>query len=217
MNGIFEVFVASLVFGASNGLHCAGMCGPLTLVLGGHGSGLLPYHSGRVIAYAVVGLVCGAVGEIFLPNGLGRGVSWVLIALAICLVGLAFGLEHKLRVPFLGRGMQKLMPRLNSLSPQIRSLGVGACTPLLPCGLSMAAYGTAVVSGDAVLGMTTLTGFALGSLPLLLLAQTQMARLRDRFGPRGLIWMSRGAMLIAAGLLLWRGIQTLRDASCCPS
>lgn len=217
MSGVVEVFLASLLFGLSNGLHCAGMCGPLALLLGGKGKGIVTYHAGRLLAYCVVGFLMGSLGEIFLPEGLGRSVAWVLIALSICLVLLALGIEHSLRMPFLGKPLTKIMPKFQQSSPFVRSFGVGACSPLLPCGLSMTVYGTAVVSGDALLGTTTLAGFALGSVPLLLLAQVHMEWLKRTFGPKGLLFVTRATMLLAAGLLFWRGLQTLQDASCCSS
>jgi hypothetical protein len=58
-------------------------------------------------------------------------------------------------------------------------------------------------------------GFAAGSLPLLLLAQTQAGRLARRFGPRTLQHVQRTARLLAAGMLVWRGVVGLQGESCC--
>jgi uncharacterized protein len=60
-----------------------------------------------------------------------------------------------------------------------------------------------------------MTGFALGSLPLLFLAQTQAGRLLRRFNPRTLAYVQKGAMLAAAALLVWRGIASTQGGSCC--
>ncbi|MCA8972454.1 MAG: sulfite exporter TauE/SafE family protein [Planctomycetes bacterium] len=223
--GISEVLIASIAFGAMNSLHCAGMCGPLALVFatrgGKRGRNVALYHTGRLGAYAIVGFVCGAAGEIFLPEGLGKSVAWVLITLAIFLALGAAGIERFLKFPIgdlaLGRVVRAGLAKAERFSPAVRSFAVGALTPLLPCGLSMTVYGTAVVSGDSILGAVTLIGFALGSLPVLALAQTQIDRLRTRLGPRGFLHVSRVMMLVAAVVLFWRGLQTLQDASCCPT
>jgi len=58
-------------------------------------------------------------------------------------------------------------------------------------------------------------GFALGSLPLLLLAQTQAGRLARRFGPTTLQWIQRAAILVAAVVLVWRGVHGLHGGCCC--
>jgi len=60
-----------------------------------------------------------------------------------------------------------------------------------------------------------MTGFAIGSLPLLLLAQTQVGALARRFGTTTLQWIQRSAMLLAAAMLLWRGVTAMQGGSCC--
>jgi sulfite exporter TauE/SafE len=73
----------------------------------------------------------------------------------------------------------------------------------------------ATVAGSALDGGTVMAGFALGSLPLLFLAQTQATRLANRFGPDTVRWVQRTAMLTAAGMLIWRGVVSLQGESCC--
>jgi len=51
--------------------------------------------------------------------------------------------------------------------------------------------------------------------PLLLLAQTQAGRLARRFGPATLLWIQRAAILLAALLLVWRGITGMQGGCCC--
>ncbi|MFY9342451.1 MAG: hypothetical protein WAT39_08170, partial [Planctomycetota bacterium] len=68
---------------------------------------------------------------------------------------------------------------------------------------------------SAVAGAEVMVGLALGSLPLLLLAQTQVTTLARRFGPRTLLFVQRAAMLLAAGMLIWRGIANMHGSSCC--
>lgn len=72
----------------------------------------------------------------------------------------------------------------------------------------------ATLAGGAIAGGVAMLGFALGSLPLLLLAQTQAVPLARRFGPRTLAIVARATMLVAAGVLVWRGIAA-QSGGCC--
>ncbi len=224
-DGYFEVLIASTIFGATNSLHCAGMCGPLAILFATRGEkrgrNITCYHAGRFLAYVLVGLGCGAAAQLLLPQGLGKSVAWVLISLAVFLALGAAGLERILKIPLgssrFGHVVHGFLTKAERFSPPMRSFVVGACTPLLPCGLSLTVYGTAVVSGNAAIGALTLAGFAIGSLPVLALAQVQIHQLRTKLGPRAFLNVSRVTMLIAAALLFWRGLQTLQGSSCCHS
>ena len=118
-------------------------------------------------------------------------------------------------IPGLGNSLQRVMARTRTWSPVKRAGLLGLFTPLLPCGLLWAALAGATVAGSSFDGGSVMFGFAIGSLPLLLLAQTQATRLAMRFGPQTLRWLQRGAMLTAAALLIWRGILSLQGESCC--
>ncbi len=206
----------SFVFGAANSVHCACMCGPLALAFQGGAKGACSYHLGRTIAYGAVGVVLGGVGAAFGTSGLGTPTAWVAFVLAAGLVLLALvGERGAIKVPGLGGLLQSVTSRTRALSPAVRAGMLGLFTPLLPCGLLWAACAGAAVAGSPLAGGGVMTGFALGSLPLLLLAQTQAGRLARRFGPRTLSFVQRGAMLLAAGVLVWRGVVGMQGGSCC--
>jgi uncharacterized protein len=206
----------SFVFGAANSLHCACMCGPLALAFQGGTRGAVAYHLGRTLAYGAVGVALGGIGSALGSRQLGTPTAWVAFVLAAGLLVLALvGERGAMAIPGLGQALQRVMGKTRSLSPAVRAGLLGVFTPLLPCGLLWAACAGAAVSGSAVDGGGVMTGFALGSLPLLLLAQTQAGRLARRFGPRTLMFVQRGAMLLAAGTLVWRGIVSMQGESCC--
>lgn len=206
----------SFVFGAANSVHCACMCGPLALCFQGGARGAMAYHLLRTISYGAVGVGLGGIGASLGSRQLGTPTAWVSFVLAAGLIVLALlGERGALKIPGLGQLLQRAMAKSRGLSPTWRAGLLGLFTPLLPCGLLWAACAGAAISGSAIGGGGVMTGFALGSLPLLLLAQTQAVALARRFGPRPLFWLQRGAMLLAAGTLAWRGWLALQGDSCC--
>jgi sulfite exporter TauE/SafE len=108
-----------------------------------------------------------------------------------------------------------LLARTRGVAPARRALLTGLLTPLLPCGLLWAAFAAAAVAGSALGGGSVMIGFAAGSLPVLALAQTQASVLARRIGSRPLAFLQRGAMLLAAVMLVYRGIAGLTTGTCC--
>jgi sulfite exporter TauE/SafE len=206
----------SFIFGAANSLHCAAMCGPLALAFQGGAKGAVSYQLGRVCAYGAVGVALGGLGAALGTRELAAPSAWVAFVLAAGLVVLAtVGERGALAIPGLGNLLQGALARTRSWSPTWRAGALGAATPLLPCGLLWAACAGASLAGSPLRGGGVMLGFALGSLPLLLLAQSQAGRLAQRFGPRTLQLVQRGAMLLAAATLVWRGVMASRGSSCC--
>lgn len=206
----------SFVFGAANSLHCACMCGPLAVAFHGDAKGACSYHAARTASYGAIGVVLGGLGSVLGSAELGAPTAWVAFVLAAALVVLALGGERgAVAIPGLGRVLHGALARTRHLPPAARAGLLGLFTPLLPCGLLWAACAGAAVAGSPLAGGVVMSGFALGSLPLLLLAQTQAGRLARRFGPTTLRHVQRGAMLLAAGMLVWRGVVGLQGASCC--
>ncbi|MFM1872811.1 MAG: hypothetical protein RL398_2233 [Planctomycetota bacterium] len=209
-------FVESFVFGVANSVHCACMCGPIAVALHANATSALWYHSGRTVAYGALGVGLGAVGAAFGTRELGAPTAWVSFVLAAGLVMLALtGERGVLRIPGLGGALQSVLRRGRTLPGFARALLLGLATPLLPCGLLWAAFASAAVAGSPLGGGSVMTGFALGSLPLLLFAQLQAHWLTKRFGPTTLLWIQRSAMLVAAGVLAWRGVVAMQGESCC--
>lgn len=211
-----NLWLDSFVFGAANSLHCACMCGPLALMLHGTAGCALSYHAGRTLAYGTVGVGLGGLGAALGAEQLAAPASVVAFVLAAGLVALVlFGITGALNVP----GLRRLVPRLTShtrgMSPAVRAGLLGVVTPLLPCGLLWSAFAGASVAGSAAGGAVVMTGFALGSLPLLFLAQRGAGRFAERFGPRAVQILQKSAMLLAAGALVWRGLANLQGGSCC--
>lgn len=206
----------SFVFGCANSLHCACMCGPLALAFHGGASGVLSYQCARAVSYGAIGVVLGATGAVLGASSLGAPTAWVAFVFAAALVLLAvFGERGIVELPGAGRVLNAATARGRRWSPGVRGAVLGLLTPLLPCGLLWSACAGATLAGSAFAGGAAMFLFALGSLPLLLLAQTQAVPLARRFGPRALAIAARVTMLLAAGVLVWRGIAAQSGGCCC--
>ncbi|MEM7199007.1 MAG: sulfite exporter TauE/SafE family protein [Planctomycetota bacterium] len=205
----------SLIFGAANSLHCAGMCGPLAACSTGGGAAAM-YHTARVASYATAGAVAGGIGASLGATAVAVPSAWIALLLATTMLALAIG----------GTGRLANVPGLTSLyrhagrwsarrSPSTRAAALGLITPLLPCGLVWAVLASAGVAGSPAAGAGVGLGFAAGSLPLLAITQLHVGVIRRWLSPGGRARLQRWALLAAAMLLTWRAWQSWQDASCC--
>jgi sulfite exporter TauE/SafE len=215
-------FLAGLV----TSLHCVAMCGPLSCAwaIGGGKQaqvGTILYHGSRIAAYTLLGMTAGALGALPLKwfhQGAGLVLPWMLV---VVFAGVALGLDRWLPKPlFLSRPLARLRQRMLAVSPRARAALLGAATPLLPCGPLYLMLGLAMANGSAIRGGEFAFAFGLGTLPLLMLAQTQMHLLNLRFGPRTMRGVQRGLALCAALVMAWRLHGTLagvpeESLSCC--
>lgn len=235
MDGLLDGFLLlSLGFLGSFG-HCASMCGPLAVMLAirpresgevaSGASGIrwwehpLVFHGllnlGRVLSYAVVGGLIGAVGSVLVSGGQGAGVgSELRRGMAIASGGLlvwwgvaqvAPGLMPSLpMVGLLGKVHGWLMGRLGGWTTTRRGwvlpLGAGLVWGLIPCGFLYAAQIRVAATGDAWLGAGLMVAFGLGTVPSMLGVGVLAARWsRDR---RDQLFRLGGWITLGTGLLL---------------
>ncbi len=206
----------SFIFGFANSLHCAGMCGPLACCFHGGTAGTACYHLGRTTSYVIAGVAAGSIGAVAGSGSITNHAAWVSMGMAAFLLLMVFGLHHHLQaVPGLGKLFGSTFAWTNRLSPLSRATSLGLLTGLLPCGLLYAAYASALIAGSWEGGAQVMFGFAMGSLPILALAQIKMNWLRSVLSPRARLNCYRGLMLLAAGILFWRGWLSLQQTTCC--
>lgn len=193
--------LAALVAGLATSVHCTAMCGPLACAMKVKP---VEYHASRFMSYTIAGALCGAAGQsvaALLQGSTARIVPW---AFAVVLVVLGFGLEKKIPQP---RFMAAFLfrARLN------RSLGW--LTPLLPCGPLWLMLGAAAITGVWTSGALHMAAFALGTIPLPYLLQTQAARFQQTISPQAARYTQQALALGSAGLLVWRAALPLH--ACC--
>ena len=160
--------------------HCVGMCSPFVLFVsrryapdGGRQAAFVAqgwYTAGRVVTYAGLGAVAGALGGVVeLAGGLlglQRGASavaggvlviWAVVALSDLVPGLDAG----------GKLFARVAGRLKGRVPT-HPFAIGLFLGLLPCGLLYSALIAAVARGGALEGAAALARVGIGAAPALL-------------------------------------------------
>jgi sulfite exporter TauE/SafE len=202
-------FLAAFILGLAGSVHCALMCGPLTLALSGARRQnvrrwLWLHHVGRLTTYAIMGLVSGTLGAVVVWAGFER---WLSIGAGAAVLILALQ-QWRGRPGFGARlGYQiknRFAPLLKGQSAW-SDFGLGAANGLLPCGLVYVACAAAAATGHSLHGSLVMLTFGLGTCPMLF---------GVHFASRAFGWAFpirwRGMVLacavFAGGLLIVRGM-----------
>jgi len=202
--------VAALVAGLITSIHCAGMCGPLACAActksGGVGSlsAAVLYHGTRILSYAVLGLMAGAIGRAVSDVLLGGGTRWLTWAFVVFFVLVATGLDKRLRIPVAGAWMAKAMGGRDGVFPRAAMLGI--LTPFIPCGPLYLMLAASALAGSAWSGAAIMAAFAVGTVPLILAIQSQYFRFSTRLTPVGLERIRRVLAAASVAILVYRGL-----------
>lgn len=155
------------------------------------------FHFGRIISFALLGGVLGAVGgavgiNFTLTAILGLLASIVMLFLGLNLVG--FFAKNIIALP---SGMFNFLKKVEhkTFTPLI----LGFATFFLPCGFTQSMQVVALSSGSFVSGSLIMLAFALGTLPMLLLLSFGSASFaHSKYAP--LFFKSAGVVVIGLGL-----------------
>jgi sulfite exporter TauE/SafE len=171
--------ISGFLVGFLGSVHCAGMCGPLALALPVPGGGTLAYifgrvlyNAGRVLTYAVLGAAAGLVGRTLVLAGAQQMVSLILGVLILLSVLLPFALGSLLPSFTLpARFSAYVQSKLTGLMKRSSNLAlfvIGLLNGLLPCGFVYVAMGAAITTGEVYRGVLFMTGFGVGTGPVML-------------------------------------------------
>ncbi len=165
---------------------------------------MMLFHGGRLISFAVLGGVLGAIGSAIgisftITAILGVITSIVMIVLGLNLVGI-----FEKSMVALPSGIFNFFRKVEHKT--IAPLLIGVGTFFLPCGFTQAMQVAALSSGSFLLGFLIMGAFALGTLPMLALlsfgsasfAQSKHASLF--FKSAGILVIGLGAFALLAGL-----------------
>ena len=177
------------------------MCGGMvTFISGQSGSkwwhqGL--YHFGRLLAYALLGVVAGTLGNVINQLSGIAGFRY-LAALISALLLIYWGV----RSAFFGKSLG-WTPRLGSLVAKTRpyvgrSFGLGCLSGIFPCGWLYMWVAVAAGTGSAVMGALVMAVFWAGTVPALACLGAFSKILTSRLG--GMAPRAAGVLLILAGL-----------------
>ena len=170
----------------------------------------LVYNLGRVLSYAVLGLIVAMLGKqlVDLIPALAGPVR-LAAGLIMILVGLQIAFQWRFLGPIETTGaklwnlVSPLARRLLPVSSLPRALGLGLLWGLLPCGLVYSVLLIAATSGEAAYGAVTMLAFGAGTTPAMLATGLGAARLsqwtRQR---RTRLWLGLLVVLIGVITLL---------------
>jgi sulfite exporter TauE/SafE len=190
---VVSAVVAAAVAGFMGSVHCLGMCGGFAAACARPRQAIWFWHLGRLTAYALLGVVAGAVG------GTLPGPTWVPAVLSLGLLAwfaaVLAGLvpETGVRIP----GLVRLGAVLVRREGEGWRYLFGVATGFLPCGLVYAAVAIAVSAADPVVGGAAMLAFGAGTVPALSLLSVGLRRLLVRG-----IWVRRvvAVLVLAAGV-----------------
>ncbi len=146
------------------------------------------YHGGRLLTYATLGALAGAVGSVLNLAGSLAGISELAaIAAGAVIVAWALGalLPARFRLALSSNEssvFSRALGKVARLPAGLRSLVLGMSTGLLPCGWLYAFVVAAAGTGSASSGALLMLAFWAGTVPVLLgvgsLAQLLGAKFR---------------------------------------
>ncbi len=201
--------IAAFLIGFLGSWHCVGMCGPLNLMLISKSRSMTSffiYHTGRLIAYILLGLFLGAIG---FSVGLFQAQQFMTILLGaaiLLLYGVPSFRRRIERFYYTSRFYQSIKNLLNSSFSQSNQWFVsGVANGFLPCGLTYVAAAGAIITGSYLQGMLLMFLFGLGTMPALAIIS-----LGGLHSPEKLKKLIPGSMtlvaLLSGGILVLRGL-----------
>lgn len=172
------LIVTGFILGIGSSLHCMGMCGPIAMALPLDRRsnstilfGALQYNLGRVVTYAILGIIAGSLGLTINTFGFLQWISIIAGALLIL-----FAWRHIFqRIPAFHAPSLFVTSKLNQLLGKVirsknpsKLLFLGGLNGLLPCGMVYAALLNSILAGSPYSSALAMIAFGLGTLPAMI-------------------------------------------------
>ena len=169
---------SALIFGLLGSLHCVGMCGPIAFMLPVDRNNsvkkvfqISTYHFGRLLAYAMIGLVFGLVGKGLYIFGIQQQLSIGIGVLMILIVLIPVQTFNKYNF---SKPIYRLISKVkSSLGKALKKktadtfLTIGFLNGFLPCGLVYMAVIASIATQHAIQSSLYMVLFGLGTIPLM--------------------------------------------------
>ena len=136
-------------------------------------------------------------------------VSWIFILFFLAVVT---GLDKRFRLPTSPGVLKWIKQASDSWSAHGKAGALGFFTPLLPCAPLYFAVAAAGISGSVLGGGLIMAAFGLGTVPLLLILQSQFSRVGRHWSPATMDYARRALALASIALLLLRANQHTSSA-----
>ncbi len=175
----WQLIISGFLLGIVSSFHCVGMCGPIALSLPVYYLpprqkliGILLYHSGRILLYALLGLFFGFVGRQFFLAGLQQYFS-IALGCIILLILLQSTIGRKfIHLKFMDQFQGKLQNIIAIYIQKKQLYGMlilGMANGLLPCGMVYLAITGALAAGNLIGGVAFMAFFGIGTFPAMFL------------------------------------------------
>lgn len=215
MTELWPLLSAALLAGLVGSAHCLGMCAGISGLFAVNAEAAsmrasvptaVVYNAGRVITYAVLGIIVAAFGSVIVKASpdLAVGIR-MLSGIIIILVGLkvAFDLRILNVIERMGGTLwARIAPVAKKLVPVTslpKALGLGLVWGWLPCGLVYSVLMIAATSASPTGGAATMVAFGIGTMPAMVLSGLGAARLSSFMQRRG-TRIGLGLLVVAMGL-----------------
>ncbi|MFN5620306.1 MAG: sulfite exporter TauE/SafE family protein [Flavobacteriales bacterium] len=208
---MINAIAAAGILGFAGSLHCLGMCGPLVTALESMSSpkrwskNQWLHHSGRWLAYGILGLAAGSIGQTLAAVGFQRWT--VLIAgVTMLLMALVPSMQH-LGIRPIQRLSQTIRTHFSALMQSQRfahRLILGFLHGLLPCGLVYTAVAGAMATTSALQGSLFMLVFGIATTPALVAVSRLTAWVKKRWSIGSYKYI-QASMIVIAFLVLLRG------------
>lgn len=176
--------ITALLMGLTGSLHCAGMCGPIALIIQfqflqgwKRAAGIALYHAGRISVYAVLGAILFSVKTIFTPQ-VQQYVS-IILGVTLLVIGLLTFLPAIIRIKlpwtsFVVQAIGRFVAK-----PGLPALFIsGILNGLLPCGLVYMALSASIMTGSMAQSVMFMYAFGAGTIPVLVSITVFKTRLK---------------------------------------
>lgn len=163
------------MMGITGSLHCAGMCGPIMLIMPFSNSsrlkkwiGVLLYHFGRISIYATMAFILYSFRDLFKPH-VQQYIS-IILGTALLVFGFVTFLPNAkftVSMPWTGFVRKQIGKFIGNASPSTLFV-TGMLNGLLPCGLVYMALAGAITAPSSVQAAGLMYAFGLGTIPMLI-------------------------------------------------
>ncbi len=161
------------------------------------------FHTGRLVAFFVLGGVIGALGSAFTLGASGSFIVGIAIGLTMLILGINlldvfhWAKRFQISMPsFISKRAHSVSKLNHSLTPLL----VGIATFFLPCGFTQSMQLYTLSTGNFFEGALTMLFFALGTLPVLLLLSFSSLSVK-KSSMSGVFFKSAGLIVIMFALL----------------
>lgn len=194
------LIASATLMGLAGTPHCAAMCSAPCALAGGQRP--LRLLAGRLLGYTAAGAVAAASAQALARASQGVTLlqpAWALLQAAMLLLGLTLLVRGRMPV-WLGALNWRPQPR--------HAFATGLAWVVMPCGLLHAALLLSSLSGSPAGGAAAMAGFALASMPGLVIAPLWRAKLlrRGAGGEMLALRLAGLALALGAGWALGHGV-----------